>query len=378
MSQLRLDSAQGLFESLRSSEVAVRLSTLRAIRQRPDLGLAFGKFQGLDVVDELVAQSLTRHGYTYWLAVISTLGAFDDPRVVLQYHKVFSNWDRAEVMSLVVARLSQEPIESLQPLIRTSLQDDAHPVRVWAASRLLRFHPDLTPEERVRVACADSDGEEASATLMSDAHLPGWRREISGPFANSARVLMEDALPESAGMMAKLAGTMEESDEAWLVGILAHRSPLEAIPVVRRALEGDLRAPKLEALRQVAKTEGWPVLFRDLVEKAAKSEDEEVRIAAVRAGATDIDWRANLHSSDSRLVAEAAEGVAAMEDLVPLLSHPGWAIRAAAVRGAVAVGPEAVPALRAATSGANRETSTAIVSALFQLGDIEWMEENVV
>ncbi|CAN5442635.1 hypothetical protein BH11ARM2_BH11ARM2_25640 [soil metagenome] len=384
MSQIRLDSAQGLFDSLRHKDLTVRMATLRAIRNRPDLGLAFGRFGGLDVVDELVAQSQARHGYSYWLIVIDALGAFDDPRTVRQYHKILSTWDRAEVMSVVVYRLSREPVESLQPLVRLLLWDDEHPTRVWAASRLMRPHSELSPEERVRIACADSDVEEETPALMDEAHLPAWRTELTGPFANTARVWIEDALPETGPVVATLAGTLGEADEAWLISILGLHAPLEAIPAVRLALEGDRVPPKLEALRQVAAIEGWPALFSDLVEKAAASEDEVVRVAAIRAGAKGVYWRTNLASPDARLVAEAAEGLAkeegatAMPDLLPLLGHPSWAIRAAASRGAVAVGPDAIPSLRAALAGANRETATAIVSALFQLGDIEWMEENVV
>ncbi|RYG46825.1 hypothetical protein EON79_09070, partial [bacterium] len=313
MSQVRLDSAQGLFESLRGSDMAVRMATLKAIRNRPDLALAFGQYQGMDVVDELVAQSLSRHGYSYWMILVSALGAFDDPRVVLQYVKILANWDRAEVMSLVVARLSWEPVTSLSKSVRGFLQDDAHPRRVWAAARLMRAHPELTPPERVRVACADPDAEEAEKVPVDEMHLPAWRRELAGSFGPVARLWLEDALPGKAATIASLAGGLSDEDEAWLISILVRHVPLEAIPIVRKALEGGRRSAKLEALRCVAVIEGWPALFKEPVNAAAASEDEEIRIAAVRAGATRLDWRANLGQSDARLVAEAAEGLARAE-----------------------------------------------------------------
>jgi HEAT repeat protein len=373
--QVRLDSAEGFFAALRSPDVVVRLSVLQAVAKSPRLALAFGKLHGQDVVDELIHQAYQKQGYTYLAVLVETLGAFDDPRVTTYFKKLLTTWDRPEMLSMVVGRLSREPLTEVESTALTLLKQERSPAHIRAAADLLLRSGNLDDAQRIRVTVANS--RQMDLGVPCDyATVDAWMRELHGPFASDARVVLEsrgEAAFET--LLARWSG-LTPDDKVWMLA-WARMVPVAAFGALRLGLE-DSRDVRLAALRAVGDIEGAAAAFRDRLVALAESEDDEIRFAAIQAGAP-VDAEAELARAETpEQILAIVNRATSAPVLAGLLEHDHWSVRAAAARALVRLGEPAREACRPLVSHPRPEVRVGATSVLFQLEDVEWLEERLI
>ncbi|RYG37502.1 hypothetical protein EON81_06565, partial [bacterium] len=118
---LVLDSTEAFFRALRAPDLGTVLSVLQAVSSNPEAALAFGKWDGVDIIDELIHQSFQREGISFLEVLMATLAVFDDPRVIERFVKALHASAAPSILSIVVARLSHEPVASFENSVRPLL-----------------------------------------------------------------------------------------------------------------------------------------------------------------------------------------------------------------------------------------------------------------
>ena len=114
---LAIRDAADLLSALRSPSQNVRSSVLSAVRANPLRALQLGRFQGCDLIDELVHQANQSCAVPYYRALVQTLALFDDARVILLFDKLDVLASDDEVLRIVRDRLRPgDPPSAAGPL----------------------------------------------------------------------------------------------------------------------------------------------------------------------------------------------------------------------------------------------------------------------
>ncbi len=100
---VKLESAADLVCALSGPSRNLREAVLRAIIANPGRALELGKFQGQDVIDELVQQASNSCSVPYYRLLVRALAGFEDPRVHLLFEKISVLAQDEQILEVVQA-----------------------------------------------------------------------------------------------------------------------------------------------------------------------------------------------------------------------------------------------------------------------------------
>jgi hypothetical protein len=342
--QLRIRTAAELLAALEDPEPGVRMAVLQVVARQPARALAYGRHEGRDVVDVLLAQAAGRERRGVWEVVIATLAVFDDPRIVELFLHLLATGRRAETLFTAANRLEREPIEPLVDRLLPLLMQNESDARARAAARLLLRASGLDRAAQLRTALLAGDGRLLPAPLDADT-LELWLAELDGLFALRARRALEAQGEPALRLLAPCWDRLRDDDRRWLVEWAARTSLDVAATLCERALASGSTALTLAALAVVPRLGERAAALAPHVAPLAAADDPKVRLAAVRAGTSGIDVRRMLTTERAPTLRRAClaalardEGAAALPDLVAALRD-----RDCSAAGPGASGPGAGP-----------------------------------
>lgn len=367
---VRICSAADLFAGLRHAELAVRLPTLAAVAANPQLVLAYGAYEGVEVVEEL-CQQLAADAGMLERALFGALSAFADERVLTTSCHLARTHHDPEMVALAIGRLAADSSDLARATLVELLMGE-EPARGIQAARALSRREDLSWQEKVRIDLwigfpDKSPGDPACRDF--------WHKELAGPLQARARRCLEDqGLPAFVWLVDSLP------PDAWLLAWGAAQFPQAALPLLEQALQGELADQALEIIAE--QPERFPSL-------AAASEPFLSSCQAHRRAlawklaplSPSFDWKTALQVEDDPEVRRAlAQRMARQcldeESLLRLASDKDWKIRAFGSEGLIRLG--ALESARPLALSANVETRAVGAAVLVALEDYEWMEEHLL
>jgi hypothetical protein len=382
--KLRIRNAQDLIEGLTTPEVSVRLAVLGATGRNPQAALAYGAYEGRDVIDTLIEQATLAQGTAMWDAFAGVLTAFDDPRVEAFFQGVLAEAEEPKLLTLAEGYLSQKPVASLRELLSTMLLQDKSAPRARTAAGLLTSCEIHSSEESIRMALVLELGEWTPPSL-DQATAPHWISELHRPFDREARDLLETQGESAFQLLTGHWDALSEENKEWLLRWGSRISSREVDALVCRALEAGQDTLILAALECLAEQGSPSEEYADALHRLVQHPNPAVRLAALRAGAQGIDWREMLaRETDRAIRCECIsrlaweEGARAMGDLVHLLETEEWDLRAAATSALIGLGPAAIPPMRRLVEHPAEGVRVAAVRVLVELGDDLWLEEKLI
>ena len=348
--QVRIRTAQDLFEVLSRGNLAERLAVLSGIVAEPTRPLALGPHEGEDFVALLIrlipdSKDILRK------SLILCLMCYQDPRSQEYLGQVFAEErDAATVLHLGQRLTLDLGVDFFLPFLWGEKAAQG-----LAAARVCAASKELEPKERLRIALL-VDGD-FPAPEISQETLPYWLDELRGPHGFRATQLAEEA----QGALLLWTVCEQVPDLAWLLEMTERLDPERARQETERLLEsGDL------FVVQAAQRLGLK-LTASLLESA----DPDVRAAAIAAGLADSEL-------ESYLAASLPEALAAVprcpsETLLALLGDSRWQVRSAAVAALAAGSERPLEQVRALALAESLEQGVAAVALLEQWGDLEWL-----
>lgn len=361
---LRIRNAADLFAGLRHDQLSVRLPTLAAVAAQPDLALAYGPHEGLDVVAELCAQLAGEPGLC-GPAILGALVCFGDERVAVRCGELARQSQERELVALAVERLGREPGATAAALLELLWCDE--PWRAQLAARAVASRPDVAPAERVRAELWGGGSHPDNVQPSSRLH---WLNELQGPLRHRARRCLE-----AQGREAFL-WLRHEVQEDWLWRWGAACFPLEVEPWLRSGLEGPQAGLVLELL------EGQSGLahLRSLAEPLRLHPDPDWRARAWRLSLRGPEPEVFRREQEPEVRVAMAEHWAGpegpLELLVELAGDSDWRLRALAARGLVAL--EARDRARELALSSEVGQRTVGATVLVALEDYDWMEDHLL
>lgn len=378
---LALKTAADFFAALRSPDLAARLATLRAVVEAPDKALAFGRHDGRDVVDELIAIINASPASMLTAATAVALFVFDDPRSLAEAKKQFVFASDMELRAMASERIGREPDVEVIAFFAPFLRDAADAALTPMAARALAGREPLDASMKVKIAVASGSGDVATPD-MDESNIVSWLAELNGPWAAAARGRLM-VLGERA--FVTLRSHWEDFDSAkriWLLGWGARAFSARAVDLVVRALEsGDepLTLAALEVIPEFGLARGMFYPLTAGVEWERK--ERRFQLAAVRAGSKveGLIQRARAERDPelrlafiARLAEEGSE--ASLRALAELMADPDWRVRGAAAIAMAAFGERAVPAARSMLDSPDMGARTAAAQTLLRLGRKDILE----
>lgn len=324
--ELRISSAQQLFEAIGSSEMLTKLSVLEAVALDPAGALSLGSDGNTDLIAVLCGELETAYGLELRLFTLAALAALPaDPRVIQKLEQVWFLSDNPNERILAVSRLAAED----NPVVRdhlkhTLLGDD--PERAQAVANVWQTQPDDGPAVVLRVALASEQGDCPIPPLNEHPEL--WLAELRGAFAAQAREVLE-ANPQAVEVLTRCWEKLSRETRAWLLELATRLGSPELPHLTDLALRDE--AIQLEAIGAIEATQASAQYAEQLLE-LAHSPDPAVQAAAIQAGAPS-DNRFRAVAAKVRTVRVAAIrrlGAGDLDTLVELLHDPDWRIRSAA------------------------------------------------
>jgi len=386
---LRIRSAADLLAALADPDPGVRMAVLKMVASQPARALAYGRHDGMDVIDALLAQAAGRERRGSWEVAVATLTVFRDPRVVEFFTGLLARARRADTLFTAADRLAHEPIAALRDGLLPLLMQNESDARARAAARLLLWASDLELAPRLRTALLAGRGRVAPPPL-TDATATAWLAELDGLFGPLARHALETQGEPAHRLLCAHWDRLSETNRIWLLGwgeadAGGPSSGTREPPVLERALGSGSAKLALAALRRLPALGARAATIAPAIAALARSPDAEVRLAAIRAGASGLDFRALLASETSPELRRAcltslarADGAAALPDLLAALRDPHWSVRAAATDALQALGETIVPAVEPLARDADARVRTAAVQVLIRLGREDWLEEELL
>lgn len=368
--QVRIRSAADLFDGLRHREASVRLPTLAAVAAQPQLVLAYGPHQGVDVIQELCDQ-LERDAGMFSKVILGALVAFRDERVVEACCRLLESGPDGELLGLACQRLADDDSEVARACLRKLLFSEVS-ARATEAARCLRAHPDLELEEKIRVHLWVRLEDEA---ISQPAAHSIWLQLLDGPLQARARLCLEEQ-----GLQAFEWLTQVLPINSWLLEWGARCFPEQAECLLEQALETELAGLALEL--SAKHPNGFPAL-REAARGFLQHHDHVWRESAWRVARLDPDfgWQEAWLKEQSAGVrlALAARIAAECQEESPILllaESDDWRLRALAAQGLVRL--QARESARRLARSTAEGVRTVGASVLLALEDYEWMEEHLM
>ncbi len=368
---VRIRTAAELFEGLRHAEPSVKLAVLAAVASQPDRILAYGPLDGVDVVDELVAQLSDRPGL-YAGPLLGALVRFRDDRVVEACARIARQLKDSELIAQAVERLAAEEGPSARATL-SELLFSLESIRAIPAARALRSRPDLSPGEHMRVELWVGALEPVEDQAL-------WLGELDGPLRSRAQRCLEQQGEPALEWLAGHFGELNPDLRAWLLKWAARVCHASAARLLREALEQGEGI----ALEVLAQDPGRYPEARELLAGRTDSENPRERALAWRVAQLepDQDWAElfarekdpEVRCSLARRLAEEPR----LEPLLELASDPDWRLRALAAQGLAALGSSALEPARHLARSPSLESRAVGARVLVSLGDYEWMEEHLL
>lgn len=383
--QLRIRTAAELLAALADPEPGVRMAVLQVVARQPQRALAYGRHEGRDVVDVLLAQAAGREKRGVWEVVVTTLAVFDDSRVVELFVHLLATGRRAQTLFTAATRLEREPLAPLVDRLRPLLMQDESDARARAAARLLVRASDLDPAARLRAALLAGGGRLLPAPLDTDT-VGLWLAELDGLFTLPARRALEAQGESALRVLAACWDRLSAENRRWLLHWASTAWPDVAATLCGHALASGPSALALAALDVVPGLGEHAAALAPRIAHLAADDDPAIRLAAMRAGgARGVDVRRMLATERAPALRRAClaalardDGAAALPQLVAALRDPDWSVRAAARDAIVALGDVVVPAVEPLARDADPSVRTAAVQILIGLGRDAWLEDELL
>lgn len=370
---VRIATARQLVEALEQGDLGVIVAVHQTIRKDPHRALAFGQWNGRDVVDVLVAIA-ARGDDVLALNAAGTLSVFEEARVLRFFLDALAHGTGHQITAAAAYLLAHRHQFSRADVFEALMQNTSLQ-RVRAACRVLGGGDARDPlDVALRLALLD-----ASADLppLDDATRPVWRAELQGLVAAEARAGLRSMGRAAFDWLSSFRDHLSESTVTWLLLWGAQCWPTDCVDRVREAFANPARAAVGLQCVEIA-----PVLcevLHDDLSGVLRSDDRHLRLRAVRAGAR-MDWShalANEPDAEMRAACLLRWGTdAPLSVLLEALRDDDWRLRAAASEVLVARGGEAVKlAMQARVTDSATSVRVAAVQVLASLGKTEWLEE---
>lgn len=377
-------SAEDLLLALRDPELEVRVALLSSIMANPQAALKFGKFQGVDLIDELIGQTFRVESTLYRHIVTAVLSAFDDPRIPPHFLRLITYYGEPDLLEVVRTRLLLEPVEPGLATYRGLVLQTDSLRHTQAAADLLTRSDSLEPRLALRVSVANTLEVDQSPQIDRET-ISAWIAELNGPFMREASILAESKGQHGFATLAAHANDLDRDAMIWLLRWGVRNWPLDAVEVVRLGLRHEDEEVVIEALRSVETLGPSGSLFATEVAPLAQSASGRVRALAISLGAPLDSAREALTSeTEPEALAELlvrlrkSEGPAAIDLLVDHLGHPHYRVRIQAQTELAALGEAAMETAMRLVREGNDVQRAAGANLLLWLGKQEWLEENLL
>ncbi|HRI44754.1 MAG TPA: hypothetical protein PLL78_13585 [Fimbriimonadaceae bacterium] len=377
-------SAEDLLLALRDPDLEVRVALLSSIMANPQVALQFGKFQNVDLIDELIAQTFRVESTLYRHIVTAVLSAFDDPRVPPHFLRLITYYGEPDLLEVVRSRLMLEPVEPGLATYRSLVLQTDSLRHTHAAADLLSRSESLEPRLALRVSVANTLEVDQSPQIDSET-VSAWIAELNGPFLREASILAEGKGQHGFVTLAARANELDRDAMIWLLRWGARTWPLDAVEVVRLGLRHEDEEVVLEALRSVETLGPSGSLFAAEAAPLAQSSSARVRALAISVGAPlDSPRQALANETEPEALAELlarlrkSEGKAAIDILVDHLGHSHYRVRIQAQTELAALGEAAQETAMRLVREGNEVQRAAGANLLLGLGKQEWLEENLL
>jgi HEAT repeat protein len=383
--ELHIRSARDIFEALYASDIGVRLAMLQSITEYPDKVLAYGPYNGRDLIEELADQVNRAKTSTERTLLLGALAGFDDARVVALLEKeIFISQD-IEAILIAANRLRREPEATRREIFTRLLGRKDSVVHQRVAANALAEFEDLTPEQQIQVALL-AGVDFTPPPLLNQATHTLWMQALEGPRRRRARKCLQNQGEPTFRYIRSYWDDLNLDTKSWLVEWGAREFPVFTVELLSRALESDSEPMILTSLSCIAAMGEAGSMFRPMLLQFKEHKSNAVRLAAIRAGLTGLDWREALSEEEDlsvrlailrRLIHE--HGAEAAPELLNLLEDRDWRIRAAATEGLIQCGGETVIEQAKSLIDHPREpVRLAAVQVLIGLGLEDWLEEKIL
>jgi hypothetical protein len=297
--KIRIDSAEALFEALRSGDPAVCGPVLAAVAAAPAKAASYGPYKGRDLIDELLASAEQKHSPQERFPWLAALSAFDDQRSRCYLEQVFAGETDPRTLDLCAQALSRLPDDEAARVFRPHLAGDRppHKIQITADALAGRIH-DL-PSVMVRIAVWST--KETSPPPLNEQSRDAWLDELNGPRTERARYFLEIGGAEAFSFLLKEWNRLGDPARLWLLE-WGDRAEFDRLD---EALDAALNAegPTVVAgLKTLIRRPEWKNGRQDQIDQLADSTAPEVRRTAVLAGTTIPDVEAALNAESDSLV----------------------------------------------------------------------------
>lgn len=384
--KVHIGSARDLFEALGSPEAGVRLSVLQAIAEYPEQALAYGPWEGEDLIGRLIHLARRDPMPMVRSVMVKVVANFRSKRVLEFLQERMQATQDVDLVLELEPRFGVEPLSEVRDFLLGFIDEPAKwPAQALVAARLLSADESLSPARRLRVALLSD--RDAPLPALDAETVEAWTAELNGDLADRAQALVGG----QGDALLRLWQNWESlSDPArvWLLECTAAAHADTARAAVPALLDGSLSAEVACALLHCAMVVGVDLdaMRPERVMELLEHRDSRVRAAAIEAGLGDSqlvvtcmsdpaqEWHVRV-ACVRRWMRAHPEG--ALEPLLGLLADADWRIRAAAAEALVSLGDAAADrVLPMVTSGPEAQRMAA-ARVLATLRGEEWLEREL-
>lgn len=376
--QIAVATAQDLLAALKHPEITVCAATIKAIAADPKKASSLCAAEGVDLFAELAAlcdataEAGLRAGYV--LALLQ----LDDERCMDFAKEAFLASDDAKITLLTAEQIARLPEQDRIAFLTPVLMAAECPTKSRAAANLLAGCRNLTPEITLRIALLTD--HRVSVPLLAIETFDTWLAELQGPYALTARKLLQKHNPDGAIALLSFWDRLPEPLQLWVLREMAHQGMEDQGRRLRDIVcsaDGEVLLYALRCLGKSPRVEGE----EDLLQPLYGHENPAVRGAALQAGTTRLNWQAVLEREESdevRLAVIARIEKSADTEAIPLLARlaedQNWRIRARVTKVLTTFSPYSIPALLDLLKNENENARSVAVQALRVLG----LEEQLI
>lgn len=382
--QRKLRTAEDLLLVLRSPDLQTRAAVLASIMQAPDKALAFGSFQGVDLIDELIDQCFRSDVPLYRHLVAAALSVLDDPRVPPAMRRLLNYYGEPDLVRVAADRLLREPVEDGVAHYRALAMQTDSPLHTQIGADLLLKGNGLEPRLAIRVSVANGRNQSIAPDLTND-NIDAWLEELNGPYVRSATLLIEPQGVNAFRLLVDKWSRLNAETQEWLVRWGSREFPLDAVTVLRAAIQSDFDSVVLEGLRGIEGLGPAQGLFSAELSPLLGHSKPQVRALAISAGATIDDAREALRTEvEPVVIAELLirlrqqEGKVSIEFLVEALTHSDYRVRVQAMTELTALGECVRERAQQMVLSDSMDHRVAGTNLLLAMGQQEWLEQHLL